>query len=127
MSTFSNRDLFRAAIINGLLASGEYSLSELEELSHPVSRVVMEYAGSIFDTQYPEGVSRKESGAAEQCLYDFMTEPRYLARVMDHLVNLGFSEQIARYAYRNAIEGEWLNIEVADGAPMLVRIEEVQS
>ena len=112
---------YESAIIGGLLASGEWGLPAIQNNMHNIRATARKFSGSVADVYYPVGVHWAEADAAEQCLHHFMTKPRYLARALIYLVNLGFSEQVARYAYSKAIEGEWLNIEVVDGAPMLVR------
>ena len=116
---------YESAIIGGLLASGEWGLPAIQNNMRNIRATARKFSGSVADVYYPVGVHWAEADAAEQCLLSFMTEPRYLARALDHLVNLGFSEQVSRYAYSKAIDSEWLNIEVVDGAPMLMRIEEV--
>lgn len=116
---------YESAIIGGLLASGEWGLPAIQNNMSKIRATARKFSGSVADVYYPVGVHWAEADAAEQCLLSFMTEPRYLARALDHLVNLGFGEQVSRYAYSKAIADDWLSIEVVDGAPMLVRVVRV--
>ena len=116
---------YESAIIGGLLASGEWELSAIQNNMRNIRATARKFSGSVADVYYPVGVHWAETDAASHCLHHFMSEPRYLACAMDHLVKIGFSEQVARYAYSKAIDSGWLNIEVVDGAPMLVREERV--
>lgn len=112
---------YESAIIGGLLASGEWELSAIQNNMSSIRATARKFSGSVADVYYPVGVHCAETDAAAACLFHFMSEPRYLARALDHLVNLGFSEQVARYAYSKAIADDWLSIDVIDGAPKLFR------
>ncbi len=48
-----------------------------------------------------------------------MSEPRTLARVLEHLTQLGFTDDVARYAYSVMVEYGDLTLDVVGGVPVL--------
>ena len=67
------------------------------------------------------GVDVEEMDAASICLREYLSvSPRALYFAVEHLTNLGFTEDVARYAYREAIKEEWAVLHVSYGKPILM-------
>lgn len=117
---------YEGAIIGGMLASGEHTLDSVRERFDSIRATARKFSGGVSDAYYPVGSHWLETNSAQECLWDFLSEPRSLAAVMAHLLALGFSEPVARYAYRYMLdskspEGSVLTMDEADGVPMLQR------
>ena len=119
MSTFNQRDLYTMAIISGLLASGAYTLDSIK--SDGVYTKIA-YAVDVYeshDIEAPAHASAATQYAVIECLTHFMSEPRTLARVLEHLTQLGFTDDVARYAYSVMVEYGDLTLDVVGGVPVL--------
>lgn len=117
---------YESAIIGGMLASGEHTLDSIREEFASIRETARLFSGGVSDTYYPIGSHWAETHFAQECLWLFLSEPRPLAEVMAHLLALGFSEPVARYAYRYMLDskgpgGSVLAMIEVDGVPMLQR------
>lgn len=119
MSTFNQRDLYTMAIISGLIASGGHTLDSIK--SDGVYTKIA-YAVDVYeshDIEAPAHASAATQYAVIECLTHFMSEPRTLARVLEHLTQLGFTDDVARYAYSVMVEYGDLTLDVVGGVPVL--------
>lgn len=67
------------------------------------------------------GVDVEEMDAASICLREYLLAgSRALYFVVKYLTDLGFAEDVARYAYREAIKEEWAVLHVSHGKPVLM-------
>lgn len=117
---------YESAIIGGMLASGEHTLSHVRAQFRQIRDTARLFSGGVSDTYYPIGSSWEETHFVQECLWLFLSEPRSLADAMAHLLALGFSEPVARYAYRYMLNnkssgGGVLTMTELDGVPMLQR------
>lgn len=117
---------YESAIISGMLASGEHTLGHVRAQFRQIRDTARLFSGGVSDTYYPIGSSWEETHFAGECLWLFLSEPRSLADAMAHLLALGFSEPVARYAYRYLLDsknprGSVLTMTEVDGVPMLQR------
>jgi hypothetical protein len=117
---------YESAIIGWMLASGDHTLDSIRGEFASIRKTARLFSGGVSDTYYPIGSSWEESHFAQECLWLFLSEPRPLAEVMAHLLALGFSEPVARYAYRYMLDsknprGSVLTMTEVDGVPMLQR------
>ena len=112
----------RNAIIAALLASGEHTLDSIKsadvrfKIANTTNTLVIDH---IFP---PAHTSVATQDAVIECLTHHMSEPRTLARVLEHLTQLGFTEDVARYAYSVMVEDGELTLDVENGVPVLARI-----
>ena len=115
------RDLYTIAIISGLLASGEHTLDAIKsadvrfKIVNTVDALVTDY---IFP---PAHACPATVEAVIECLTHHMSEPRILAYALEHLTQLGFTEDVARYAYSAMIQDGYLTLDVENGVPVLAR------
>ena len=112
-------DLYEMAIIGGLLASGEHTLDSIKE-EHVRFHIRVAADALVIDrVEVPAHACLKTVEAAIKCLTHFMSEPRTLARALEHLTQLGFTEDVARYAYSVMVEYGDLTLGVVGGVPVL--------
>ena len=117
----NQHDLYKMAIISGLLASGEHTLDTIKEAD---VRFDIGAATDALVTDYiypPAHACRATVDAAIECLTHHMSEPRILAHALEHLTQLGFTEDVARYAYSAMIQDGYLTLDVENGVPVLAR------
>ena len=117
---------YESAIISGMLSSGKHTLGSIRAEFRQIRDTARLFSGGVSDTYYPIGSSWEETHFAQECLWLFLSEPRSLANAMAHLLALGFSEPVARYAYRYLLDskktgGNVLAMKVVDGVPVLQR------
>lgn len=117
---------YESAIIGGMLASGEHTLGSIRAEFRNIRKTARLFSSGVSDTYYPIGSHWAETYFAQECLWLFISEPRSLAESMAHLLALGFSEPVARYAYRYMLDnkssgGSVLTMTEVDGVPMLHR------
>ena len=117
---------YESAIISGMLASGEHTLGHVRAQFRQIRDTARLFSGGVSDTYYPIGSTWEETHFAGECLWLFLSEPRSLANAMAHLLALGFSEPVARYAYRYLLDskkpgGNVLTMTEVDGVPVLQR------
>lgn len=117
---------YESAIISGMLASGEHTLGHVRAQFRQIRETARLFSGGVSDTYYPIGSSWEETHFAGECLWLFLSEPRSLANAMAHLLALGFSEPVARFAYRYLLDsknprGRVLSMTEVDGVPVLQR------
>ena len=114
-------DLYKIAIISGLLASGEYTLDSIKsadvrfKIGAAADALVVDY---IFP---PAHACPATVEAVIECLTHYMSEPRILVCALEHLTQLGFTEDVARYAYSVMVEYGDLTLDVENGVPVLAR------
>lgn len=114
-------DSYSMAIVSGLLASGEHTLRSIRsadvryEIGAAANGLVGDY---IFP---PAHACPATVEAVIECLTHFMSEPRTLPRVLEHLTQLGFAVDVARYAYGSMIQDGDLTLDVKNGFPVLAR------
>ena len=112
-------DLYKIAIIGGLLASGEHTLDTIKEadvrfdIGAAADALVIDY---IFP---PAHACPATVEAVIECLTHYMSEPRILVCALEHLTQLGFTEDVARYAYSAMIQDGYLSLYVKNGVPVL--------
>ncbi len=112
-------NLYKTAIISGLLASGEHTLDSIKSAN---VRFEIAIATDALAPDYIEAPAHACPATVEaviECLTHFMSEPRTLARVLEHLTQLGFTEDVARYAYSAMIQDGNLMLVVVNGVPVL--------
>ena len=114
-------NLYTMAIISGLLASGEYTLDSIKETY--VCLGIEDAADALVRDRIssPAHACPATVDAVIECLTHFMSKPRTLARVLEHLTQLGFTDDVARYAYSVMIEYGKLTLYVENGVPVLAR------
>ena len=114
-------DLYATAIISGLLASGEHTLRSIKSADVRFEIVnTAAYIASVNDSiEAPAHACPATLGAVIECLTHHMSEPRILTYAIEHLTQLGFTEDVARYAYSVMIEGDELTLDVKNGVPVL--------
>lgn len=117
---------YESAIIGGMLASGDHTLDSIRGEFASIRKTARLFSGGVSDAYYPIGSHWAETHYAQECLWLFVSEPRSLADAMAHLLALGFSEPVARYAYRYMLNnkspgGGALTMTELDGVPMLQR------
>ena len=114
-------DLYEMAIIGGLLASGEHTLDSIKQPDVRFHIILAADALAGDRVEAPAHACLKTEEAAIKCLTHYMSEPRTLARVLEHLTQLGFTDDVARYAYSALIQVGYLTLGVAGGVPVLAR------
>lgn len=112
-------DLYEMAIIGGLLASGEHTLDSIESavVYTKLAYVLDVYASD--DIEAPAHACPATVEAVIKCLTHYMSEPRTLPRALEHLTQLGFTDDVARYAYSVMIHYGDLTLDVENGVPVL--------
>ena len=126
MSTFSNRDLFRAAIINGLLSSGRCTLSDIDTVGTVALVGLAAHAYDDGIVHPPANASETMTDAATQSLMYLIERDEFLrlAEAVQMLENLGYSNEVARYAVEDAINGGFVIVTVnATGVPVLSEVK----
>jgi hypothetical protein len=119
MSTFNQRDLYTMAIISGLLASGGHTLHTIDRVG-VCTQIGAAADALVFDrVEAPAHACSATQDAVIECLTHFMSEPRTLSRVLEHLTQLGFAVDVARYAYSAMVEDGELTLDVVGGVPVL--------
>ena len=114
-----SHDLYKMAIISGLLASGEHTLDSIKsadvrfEIEDAADTLVIDYIDP------PAHACPATVEAVIECLTHHMSEPRILAHALEHLTQLGFTEDVARYAYSAMIQDGYLSLYVKNGVPVL--------
>ena len=115
-------DLYTIAIISGLLASGEHTLDSIKS-ADVCCKIAITADALVVDHIFPPvHTSVATQDAVLECITHFMSESRTLARVLEHLTQLGFTEDVARYAYSAMIQDGYLTLYVENGVPVLARI-----
>lgn len=114
-------DLYTIAIISGLLASGEHTLDSIKSADVRFEIVnTAAYIASVNDCIFPPAHACPATvEAVIECLTHFTSEPRTLARALEHLTQLGFTDDVARYAYSAMIRDGELTLDVENGVPVL--------
>lgn len=121
MSDINGFRAYESAIINGLIASGNYSTAEIRSDLKEIRETARKFSGSVSDILYPVGVHWMETDAAKECVLHLLKAPAPLGHIMRHLQDLGFNEPVARYAYSALIDDRLVNMVAVDGVPMLSR------
>ena len=116
-------NLYTMAIIGALLTSGEHTL---DSIKHPDVRFKIvntaAYIANVNDCIFPPAHACPATAEAViECLTHHMSEPRILAHAIEHLTQLGFTEDVARYAYSAMVQDGELTLDVANGVPVLAR------
>ena len=120
MSDLNGFRAYESAIICGMLADG-HTLSSVQSHFENIRKTARKHSGGVSDVVYPIGIGVYESETAKNCAYEFLNEPRTLARVISHLTALGFEERLARYAYAYFVDNGVFKMSEKDGVPMLSR------
>ena len=116
-------ELYTMAIISGLLASGEHTLDSIKsaDVRFEIANTAA-YIASVNDCISPPAhACRATVDAVIECLTHYMSEPRILVCALEHLTQLGFTEDVARYAYSAMIQDGYLTLDVENGVPVLAR------
>ena len=118
----NQHELYTIAIISGMLASGEHTLDSIK--SADVRLGIMDAAGELAGDCIlpPAHACPATAEAAIECLTHHISEPQILVYAIEHLTQLGFTEDVARYAYSAMVECGNLILVVEDGVPVLARI-----
>ncbi len=115
-------DLYKTAIISGLLASGKYTLNSMKSADVRCKIAITADVYSRIDYIFPPAhTCPATEEAVIECLTHFTSEPRTLARALEHLTQLGFTDDVARYAYIAMIQDGDLTLVVENGVPVLAR------
>ena len=115
-------DLYTIAIISGLLASGEHTLDSIKS-ADVRSKIAITANALVIDYIFPPAhACPATTEAVIECLTHHMSEPRILAHAIEHLTQLGFTEDVARYAYSAMIQDGYLTLGVENGVPVLALI-----
>ena len=117
----NQRDLYTMAIISGVLASGEHTLGTIN-WKHVRFEIEAAADALVFDrVEAPAHACPATVEAVIKCLTHYMSEPRTLPRVLEHLTQLGFTDDVARYAYSVMIQDGYLTLFTENGIPELAR------
>ena len=117
-------ELCKMAIISGLLASGEHTLDSIKSADVRCKiAITADYIASVDDRILPPAHACPATvEAVIECLTHHMSEPRILVYAVEHLTQLGFTEDVARYAYSAMIQDGELTLRVENGVPVLAHI-----
>lgn len=124
MSDLNGFRAYESAIIGGMLASGKHTADSVREQFSEIRRTARLFSGGVSDTYYPIGAAWQETHTACIYLHAMLDKPLPLAEVVERLKAAGYSDDVARYAYRAALSHNINSVfdaelEVIDDVPML--------
>lgn len=114
---------YEAAIINGLLATGEHSLESIRDNFLSIRQTARKFSGAVSEVHYPTGTCSAMTDTARHTLHYYLETPKPLAEVLAHMAALGFEERVTRYTVSQnmGVYARTFELDEVDGVPMVGR------